>query len=152
MKKGIRLSVFIFIISVTIFNAGCNLITEPGSTNPSDLIGTWQLYKQTGALQDVCPDEILRLSSDGTAKLQCPGQQEITRNYSASNGVLTYTQTGVSFDFFVVTNSSTVTLELYGKNISRNLFYNKTDSIPIINGKGSGELNINSSENLTPTL
>jgi hypothetical protein len=148
MNKKIKYSVYLLIALFGIINSGCNLVNDPGSTNAADLIGVWELYKQTGALQDVCPNEILKLSSDGTAKLQCPNQTEISRNYTAVNGVLTYTQTGVSFDFYVVTKTSTTTLELYGKNVSRNLFYNKVISVPSGKGSGSGENGTNSSENI----
>jgi hypothetical protein len=147
MKNKIKYLSYLFAVLFGIFNAGCNLLNDPGSTSAADLIGTWELYKQTGALQDVCPNEILKLSADGTAKLQCPNQQEITRNYTAVNGVLTYTQTGVSFDFYVLTKSTSTTLELYGKNVSRNLFYNKVISTQTKRGSGSGDNNFNSSEN-----
>lgn len=148
MKNKFKYSSYLLIVLFGLFNSGCNLLTDPGSTNPADLIGAWELYKQTGALQDVCPNEVLTLSADGTARLQCPNQQEITRNYNAVNGVLTYTQTGISFDFYVVTKSTSITLELYGKNVSRNLFYNKITSVQTKKGSGSGENNSNSSENV----
>ncbi|MBN1633437.1 MAG: hypothetical protein JW917_04650 [Ignavibacteria bacterium] len=148
MNYKIKYLPYLLIALFCIFNSGCNLLTDPGSTNAADLIGVWELYKQTGALQDVCPNEILKLSSDGVAKLQCPNQTEIIRNYTAVNGVLTYTQTGVSFDFYVVTKASTPTLELYGKNVSRNLFYNKISSVPTGKGSGSGGFSTNSSENI----
>ena len=148
MNNKIKYSVYLLIALFGIINSGCNLVNDPGSTSAADLIGVWELYKQTGALQDVCPNEILKLSADGTAKLQCPNQTEISRNYTAVNGVLTYTQTGVSFDFYVVTKTSSTTLELYGKNVSRNLFYNKVISVPSGKGSGLSETGSNSSENI----
>lgn len=148
MNKKIKFLPYLLIVLFGVFNSGCNLVNDPGSTSAADLIGVWELYKQTGALQDVCPDEILKLSADGIAKLQCPNQTEISRNYMAVDGVLTYTQTGVSFDFYVVTKTSSTTLELYGKNVSRNLFYNKVSSNPSGKGSGTGENGSNSSENI----
>jgi hypothetical protein len=147
MSKRILFPLVLFVFSI-FFISGCDSSAlNSGNTNPADLLGEWQLFKQTGALQDVCSGEVLKLLNDGVAKLQCPNQNEITRNYTASNGVLIYTQTGVSFNYNVVSGSGQTTLELYGRNVSRNLFYSKITTAPdILKGEPS-ENKINSSEN-----
>lgn len=147
--KRNKLSYSLFLLLLLSFSTiSCTLLQEHGSTNPCDLIGSWELYKQTGALQDVCPQERITFRFDSTAILQCPNKPSITRHYSAKNGVLSYTETGVSFDFYVFTTTSETRLELYGKNVSRNLFYYKINIInsnePEIQGSGIN----NSSENI----
>ncbi|MCX7833560.1 MAG: hypothetical protein N2490_05055 [Ignavibacteria bacterium] len=133
-------------LSISILS--CSLFQEHGSTNPGDLIGSWELYRQTGALQDVCPQERITFRTDSIATLQCPNKPSITRHYSAKNGILTYKETGISFDFYIFKTTSETRLELYGKNVSRNLFYykvNLTNSTePDIEGSGAN----NSSENI----
>lgn len=147
MKKIFNPALFMIIITFAVIGASCDVLNNNGSTNPSDLIGSWQLYKQTGAQQDVCPDEVLKLQSDGTAKLKCPNQSEITRTYSATNGVLTYTETGVSFDFSVVTENGAIKLQLIGKNVERNLYYNKVTTVDYKNDEpnASGKNSTNNS-------
>lgn len=145
-KKTVNAILTLLIFSSTIVS--CSLFQEQGSTNPSDLIGSWELYKQTGALQDVCPQERITFKIDSTATLQCPNKPVITRHYTAKKGVLVYKETGISFDFYIFSTSSETRLELYGKNVSRNLFYYKINLInytePDIEGSGIN----NSSENV----
>ena len=115
-----------------------------GSGVTGDIVGTWQLTSVTGYLQDVCTGEIVTYDSNGTATLQCPNSNAITRNYTVSNSVLTYTETGVQYD---ITTLSNTTLILEGKNIGRNLSYtrmpadyvNTNTENPSKSGKNSSE-------------
>jgi hypothetical protein len=76
--------------------------------------------------------------------LQCPNSTPITRNYTVSNNILTYTETGVQYD---ITTLSSTTLVLEGRNIGRTLSYTRqpADFIPkkaddnSVTGKNSSE-------------
>ncbi len=68
------------------------LLTQTGSIE-----GSWVLVKMEGNLQDVCLGETASFSN-GIATLKCPGQSAVSKNYTYSNNVLTYTSSGVSYD------------------------------------------------------
>lgn len=105
--------------------------------NPGDLAGKWQLVYMTGYLEDVCIGEVVDYFTNGTVTLQCPGAEQITRNYSVNNNVLTYSPSGLQYDITTLTTNS---LTLTGKNISRTLTYNKLPADTRITGgtvKGS---------------
>jgi len=147
-KNFLRTFLIISIFSFAFIGTECEqLLNGGGSTNPEDLIGKWQLVKQTGALQDICDNETLEFQNSTTALLQCPQQTQITRSYTAStSGVLTY-QTGISYNYEVRTESGTTKLDLIGRNVSRNLYYDKiitTEDVSnhegIPTGKTSSEL------------
>ena len=121
-KKFIRTVLLISIFSFAFIGTECENILNGGSS-PEDLLGRWQLVRQTGAQQDVCDGETVEFQTS-TAILKCPNQSEIIRNYTASTGVLTY-ETGVSYEFTVRTESGTTKLDLIGSNVSRNLYYDK---------------------------
>lgn len=125
-KNLLKVFLFISIFSFAFMGTECEqLLNGGGSTDPQDLLGRWQLVRQTGALQDVCDNETLEFQNSTTALLQCPQQTQITRSYTAStSGVLTY-QTGVSYNYEVRTESGTTKLDLIGSNVSRNLYYDK---------------------------
>lgn len=142
-KNFLRTFLFISIFSFAFMGTECEqLLNGGGSTNPEDLIGRWQLVKQTGALQDICDNETLEFQNSATALLQCPQQTQITRSYTASSsGVLTY-QTGVSYNYEVRTESGTTKLDLIGRNVSRNLYYDKiitTEDVSKYKGKPTGK-------------
>ncbi len=103
----------------------CNELINQQSV-PESLVGNWKLTLQTGALQDVCPEETANFQTSGTAVLTCPNSTSVSRSYSVSNNVLTYTETSISYD--VVFSNNNQTLELKGKNVSRNLTYTKQSS------------------------
>ncbi len=146
LLRAVNYLLILFFCSLSILS--CNLLQENGSTNPDDLIGSWELYKQTGALQDVCPQEHITFRIDSTAILQCPNKPAITRHYSAKNGVLVYKETGISFDFYIFSTTSETRLELYGKNVSRNLFYYKINLVNLNEPEVKGSGINNSSENI----
>ncbi len=113
----------------------CNeLLTEPNV--PQAMVGNWKLVLQTGALQDICPDENVNFQSNGIALLTCPNSSQVSRNYAINNNVLNYTETSVSYD--IVFSNNDQTLELKGKNVSRNLTYQKLsmNELPPVNQNG----------------
>lgn len=140
--------IYSFIIAGLLFIAvtgqDCSdILLGGGGINDSTLAGTsWQLDRVTGALQDICPGETVDFGSS-TADLTCPGSGTITRNYSLNNLVLTYTQSGVTYQVDSLNSSRLV---LRGQNVSRNLYYNRiitTTNPPAVYSKSAGK---NSSE------
>lgn len=93
-----------------------------GGGTTGNIIGTWNLTHMAGYLQDVCEGEQVTFDTTGTATLQCPNMNPITRSYTVSNNVLTYTETSIQYDVTTLTNT---TLVLTGKNIGRTLTYTK---------------------------
>ena len=102
---------------------------------PDALKGNWKLVLQTGAQQDICTDETVNFQDNGIAILACPNSQQISRQYTVSNDVLTYTETSVDYD--VVFSNNQQTLELKGKNVSRNLTYSKQTSATAETSRGN---------------
>lgn len=144
--KFFPIAVF-FIFSL--MGVSCDILTENISQDPTDLLGTWKLTKQTGALQDVCPDEILTIGSNNKATLQCPGNEAITRTYNINNGILTYVETGVKFEYQIKKEGANTTLELYGVNVSRNLFYTKQGGPSLVpQSSGENEMGTNNSSEI----
>jgi len=115
-----------------------------GSGTTGNILGTWQLTSMTGYLQDICAGEIVTFDSNGTATLQCPNSNPITRNYTVSNSILSYTETGVQYN---ITNLSNTTLILEGRNVGRTLNYTRIPADKIVidertsvkSGKNSSE-------------
>lgn len=115
-----------------------------GSGITGDIVGTWQLTTMSGYLQDICTGEVVRYDSNGTATLKCPDSNPIVRNYTVSNSILSYTETGVQYN---ITNLSNTTLTLEGRNIGRTLSYtrlpadnvNKNNENTLKTGKNSSE-------------
>jgi len=125
MKSILQFLFYILTFSIVITGIGCSSSSKLGSADASDIIGFWELYDQSGVIQDVCSKETLGFTKDGKAILQCPGSNPITRRYSIKNGILTYTETGIKFKFNIKSEKSITRLELFGQNVGRNLFYKK---------------------------
>ena len=128
MKLFFRTFPFLFILLFSFIVSGCISSRNSISTEPIDIVGNWELYNQSGTIQDVCENEIIIFSKDGKAVLQCPDGKPITRLYTAKNGILTYTETGVKFKFDIKSDKKITILELYGQNVGRNLFYKKVSN------------------------
>ena len=124
-KKFITRLLTLLICSVlgymTITGADCEQLLGTGFTD-TNLYADWQLQRQTGAQQDICIGEILELESNGQATLTCPGSSAITRNFTVSNTVLTYTSTNVQYN---IDSLTTTRLVLSGVNVNRVLSYNR---------------------------
>ncbi len=117
-----------------------------GNGTSGSLIGTWELVSIQGNLQDVCPGETVTYDTTAIATLQCPNQDPITRNYTVSNNILSYTETGIQYD---ITTLSATTLVLEGRNgLGRTLSYTRqpADKVIIpsntIRGANSSETNV----------
>lgn len=119
----IRTVIVLVLISLPFIASDCaNSILGGGNTG--DVKGTWQLNEIQGNLQDVCLGEIASFPSTtgGTASLTCPNSNPLSRLYSVSNNVLTYSETGVAYNI----NSDGSTLTLTGANsLGRILIYSK---------------------------
>ncbi len=121
------------IASFPFFGSDCsnNLNNIIGGTTTGDIHGSWRLTNITGYLQDICANETVQYDSNGTATLTCPNSNPITRTYTLSNNILTYTETNVSYDVTTLTDS---VLVLTGRNIGRTLTYIR---IPVFDNKGA---------------
>jgi len=108
---------------------------------PGDIVGNWKLTEQTGAAQDICPDETVVFQTSGQAQLTCPNSNSISRNFQVVNNVLTYTETSISYN--VEFANSNQELLLTGANVNRNLKYQRviTAPEPIINAPQNDFIN-----------
>jgi len=147
---SIRTLTVLIIISFSFIGSDCNEILENlsgGCTgNQVDLIGKWKFSQNMGGIRDICLGEIVEFTSGGTAYLTCPNQNTITRNYTVSNNVLTYTQTNIQY---CITGDADE-LQLTGMNNNRVLYYvkvivndnisNQTPEQESVSSKNSSEL------------
>lgn len=111
------------LISLSFTGSSCNDILN--ALGGDDVTGTWVMSDQGGAQYDICNGETVTFSST-TATLTCPGSSPITRTYTTSGGVLTYTETGMSYDYSVSSSSGATKLTMRGRNnINRTIEYTK---------------------------
>jgi hypothetical protein len=102
--------------------ANCNDILN--ALGGDDVTGTWVMTDQGGAQYDICNGETVTFNST-TATLTCPNSSPIIRNYTTSGGVLTYTETGISYDYSVSSSTGNPVLTMTGRNVDRILEYTK---------------------------
>jgi hypothetical protein len=129
------------LLSLSFTGSSCNDILN--ALTSDDVTGSWVMSDQGGSQYDVCNGETVVFTSN-TATLTCPGLSSVTRSYTTSGGVLTYTQTGMSYDYSVSTSSGQTVLTMRGRNnINRTLEYTKqaTDT------KSAGTLQKNEKQN-----
>lgn len=139
----LRFFLFLILISFPLISSDCeNLLNNDPA--PETFVGNWRLVQQTGALQDICPQENVSFRSDGVAELTCPEGQTILRDYSISGSNLNYNQTSLNYEFEFEDNDQK--LNLYGVNVSRNLFYEKVTATKNNTAKRSDGVQNNSSE------
>lgn len=112
------------LLSLSFMASNCNDILN--ALGSDDVTGTWVMSNQGGAQFDICNGETVTFSST-TATLTCPGETPITRSYTTSGGVLTYTQTGMSYDYSVSTSSGQTILAMRSRNLtlSRTIEYKR---------------------------
>lgn len=139
LVKLFSVSVFAFLV---ISGSNCENSTE-NNVIPQEILGNWKLIEQTGALQDICPNETVVYESSGIATLTCPNLNAITRNYNVSNSILTYTQSGIAYGLQILSDGN---LYLTGQNVSRNLLYQKVTDSVINDDLNNKAKSINSSE------
>lgn len=133
----------LMIVYLIFSGSECNELTNQQPV-PDALVGNWKLSLQTGALQDICPDETVNFQSSGIALLTCPNSQQVSREYSVSNNILNYTQTSIAYD--VVFSNNQQTLELNGRNVSRNLTYIRQSAADAIFSNSNSAVSNHSSE------
>ena len=124
MKKAFvlfKLILFLSFFSFAFLGSHCeNLLgIQSGS-----VIGNWELVKMEGNLQDVCLGETVNFQQS-QAVLTCPGQSPITRNYTLTNNVLTYSSSSISYDVSFLQVNGISKMLLSGKEIERLLTYDK---------------------------
>lgn len=124
-RKPAWIALYMSVFSLTFVGAECEDILN--ALGGGEVAGTWQLQRQEGASQDICSGEVVEFREDGTAFLQCPGQSVVSRQYTLSGGILTFTSTGVEY---TVSNPTTATLVLDGRNVSRKLEYTQIITRP----------------------
>ena len=117
----LRYGIFMILLGLTLTGTECEkLLTGTGSVE-----GNWTLVKMEGTLQDVCLGETANFSG-GIATLQCPGQNSVTKNYTFSNNVLTYTSSGISYDVTFTTANFVEKMVLTAQgSVDRKLTYDR---------------------------
>jgi hypothetical protein len=136
----------LLIISLPFLGSNCNNSTT--QVTNENIQGNWQLVSSTGGnLHDICPGETVDFQSNGIAVLTCPQQFPINRNYSVSNNVLTFTETGVKYTVSMTNNNTILDMTGQGNVAGRILEYNKISAFSDIKNITPGNSsNKNSSE------
>jgi len=129
------------LLSLSFMAANCNDILNALGTD--DVTGTWLLTDQAGSQYDICNNETVVFSTS-TATLTCPSSSPITRSYTAAGGVLTYTDTGVSYNYSVSSNTGGVLLTMTNNNLHRTLQYTKQTT----DNQSTGTAQSNDKQNL----
>jgi len=139
----IRTIFLLALISLPFFATDCANSILGGGTG-GDVKGTWQLNQVQGNLQDVCLGETASFpsSTGGTATLTCPSHNPLSRIYTVSNNVLTYTETGVAYD--VSSDGQTLTLS-GANNLGRKLIYSKIGADTKIESSGKSSKSFHNS-------
>jgi hypothetical protein len=141
LNTPIKLILALLLVSFPFIGGDCDDNVIGGGSG--DIAGTWRLVYIGGNLQDVCLGEIVTYQSNGVATLQCPNQSPITRNYTVSNDVLTYSPSGLQYS---ITELTQATLVLDGINVGRILKYDKVPADDPGNENHNVSDGINSSE------
>jgi hypothetical protein len=114
---------FLILIFLTTTGTDCENLFEPG--DPSDITGSWELVGMQGDLQDICLGEIATFQNNNVAQLRCPNASTINRQFTYQNGVLTYSETGVSYNVTARVTNNIRQIILAGRNVNRTLTYNR---------------------------
>ncbi len=138
-----KILIALILISLSFSGSDCEKLIQNNEVIPQELAGNWKLSEQSGALQDICPNETVNYQLTGVAQLTCPNSQTITRNYTVQDNTLKYTQTSVSYKIQTLNND---TLYLLGQNVSRNLIYLKISADEMNVPGSSNNDSFNSSE------
>jgi hypothetical protein len=121
LTKGFKYLLLVLVLGFAFTGTECDKLLTAGG---GDVAGTWKLVKMEGNLQDVCLGENAEFNS-GTATLTCPGVSPVTKSYTFTNNVLTYTASGMKYDvsFTIINNVDKMILRATG--IERVLTYDK---------------------------
>ncbi len=128
ITRGFKYLLSIFMLSLAFTGAECENILN--NLVAGDVTGTWQLVKMEGNLQDVCLGEIANFNN-GAATLRCPGATSVTKSYTYSNNVLTYTSTGVSYTVSFTQVNGVDKMILRASGIERVLTYDKYSNLEV---------------------
>lgn len=122
----IRIITALMVVSLPFLGSDCediiNQITPTGNIQ-----GNWTLIYNAGTTLDICSGETVTFPNNtgGNATLQCPNQTSIDRAYTVSSSNLTYTASGIQYNFSFTSNNELV---LTGVNNNRVLYYSTTIS------------------------
>jgi hypothetical protein len=111
----------LFILSFAFIGGECDKFFNPDT---KDILGRWLLVKMEGDLQDVCLGEKAEFQT-AEVVLTCPGKTPITRSYTYLNNIVTYSQTGVSYDVSFNAQNGINKMIFTGRGIQRKLTYDK---------------------------
>lgn len=126
--KGFKYLLAVFVLSLAFTGAECEDILN--NIVAGDISGSWQLVKMEGNLQDVCLGEVATFSN-GNATLRCPGASSVTKSYTYSNNVLTYTASGVSYNVSFTQINGIDKMILRASGIERVLTYDKFSTLEV---------------------
>ena len=120
----------LIIISFQFFGAQCNTLVNGDDISLKELLFTWSLQRQTGIYIDVCLNEQITFHNDFIVVSVCPPQDSAFRKFTIDKNskIITYTQSGVSYHYEILTNNNITNLNLYGITVDRNLFYIKVNT------------------------
>ncbi|MBS1493473.1 MAG: hypothetical protein JST55_08180 [Bacteroidetes bacterium] len=130
------------LLSLSFMAANCNDILN--ALGSDDVTGSWLLTDQSGSQYDICNNETVVFSST-TATLTCPSSTPVTRSYTTANGVLTYTDTGISYNYSVSSSTGSTLLTMTNSNLHRTLQYTKQAA----DNKSAGMQQKNDKQNFT---
>ena len=118
------------IVSFQFFGAQCNTFVNGDDISLKELLFTWSLQRQTGINIDVCQNEQITFHNDFSVVSICPPQDSAFRNFTIDKNskIITYTQSGVSYNYEILNSNNITNLNLYGINVNRNLFYIKVST------------------------
>ena len=146
----LRTFIVLFIASLPFLGSDCNTNTTAGQTG-GNISGTWKLDFVQGNLQDVCYGEVITFPSNtgGDATLTCPNSTPITRPYTYSNNVVTYTNSALQYSVTSDNSNNPTLLVFTGVGFGRTLSYKKVVADYKINEPSTVKSNgavLNSSE------
>lgn len=135
----IRIITILMLVSLPMLGSDCEDIINQVTQDPcttGDITGNWTYIYNSGTLLDICPGEVVNFPNNtgGTATLTCPNQSGITRSYTVSNQILTYTETSVKYQICFDSDGHLV---LNGIGTGRTLYYSSS-----ISDKKSSEGNV----------
>ena len=120
--KTFKFLLVLVILSISVIGAECEKLLD--SITPGDVSGSWVLVKMEGNLQDICLGETANFQS-GTVTLQCPYSTAITRSYTYTSNVLTYTNSGLIYDVSFGSVNGIEKMIFRARSIERVLTYNR---------------------------
>ncbi|MBI5403177.1 MAG: hypothetical protein HY959_07230 [Ignavibacteriae bacterium] len=119
--KVLKLFVISAILCFPLLGTECSKLLD---STPTTVTGSWDLVKMLGNAQDVCLGERAVFDGNGIATLTCPNSSPVTRAYTYTDDVLTYTSNNLSYTVTFSNVNSVQKMTLTGRNgVDRELTY-----------------------------